>query len=277
MEFFRTERLSPSTTRITDLTQVSSFLVVGEEKAALLDTGTGLGDLKAFVETLTDKPVTVLLTHGHGDHASGAAPFEEVYLSEKDWDIVRQHDSMEMKMGYAQSVMGEGYSAVSDADFCPPRTGGYLPLEDGQVFDLGGVTLEALAVPGHTQGMTCILNREERSILFGDACNTYVYLWLGESSSVAGYQKALLALKEREGEYDTVYLSHPPFVAKKGILDEVIELCGELMDGRSDEAPFQVPPAFAGRRAFVAKAVDEHLRRLDGKDGNIVYDPERIF
>ena len=45
------------------------FLLVGEEKALLIDTGTGVFDLPLLLKTLTDKPVQVVLTHGHPDHA----------------------------------------------------------------------------------------------------------------------------------------------------------------------------------------------------------------
>ena len=178
MEFFKVEKLTPTTTWIVDQTQVYCYLVEGRDRAALIDTGTGLGNLKAFVSALTPKPLTVILTHGHGDHASAAALFDEVWLHPADWELVKTHDTMEMKTGYARGIMGPDYARVSEADFVRPRTAPYLPLSHGQTFDLGGVMLEAVSLPGHTRGMTAILNREERTILLGDACNTYVYLWL---------------------------------------------------------------------------------------------------
>ncbi len=50
------------------------WLVEGREKALLVDTGLGLGDLRGEVEALTDKPVVVVNTHGHGDHSGGIMP-----------------------------------------------------------------------------------------------------------------------------------------------------------------------------------------------------------
>ena len=70
------------------------YLVEGDKKAALIDTGSGLGSLKPVVERLTDKPVTVLLTHGHVDHAMGAAEFSDVYMSRKDDYIFRDHPGL---------------------------------------------------------------------------------------------------------------------------------------------------------------------------------------
>ncbi len=47
MEYFTSEKISPSTTKITDVTGVAAFLIEGAEKAILVDTGTGAGDLKS--------------------------------------------------------------------------------------------------------------------------------------------------------------------------------------------------------------------------------------
>ena len=48
------------------------YLVEGTEKAALIDTGYGVGNLKGYIKTLTEKPLIVLITHGHLDHVAGA-------------------------------------------------------------------------------------------------------------------------------------------------------------------------------------------------------------
>ena len=53
------------------------YLLEGSEKALLLDTGYGAGNLRAFVEQLTDKPVIVANTHYHPDHAGGNGEFEK--------------------------------------------------------------------------------------------------------------------------------------------------------------------------------------------------------
>ena len=47
---------------------VRSFFIEGIDKAMLVDTGFGHGDLKAFVEALTSNPIFVVNTHTDGDH-----------------------------------------------------------------------------------------------------------------------------------------------------------------------------------------------------------------
>lgn len=274
MEFYTHEKITPSTTKITNVGDVFCFLVEGNDSAALIDTGTGAGNLKDYVETLTDKPVVVLLTHGHCDHAGGAALFDKVYLGEADWELASEHAGLEMRKDYLSFVLGEAAGELTDEDMCPDRTQGYLPLADGQTFPLGGITLEAVAVPGHTQGMTCILNREERSILFGDACNPNVFLWGEESASVETYLETLEALKRRESLYDTVYLSHASTSVDKSILDGVMEVCRQIMAGEDDSVPYAFMD-FQGLK--LAKAVTSPGMRADGGLGNIVYNPRHIF
>ena len=74
MVTFRTEKVSDRITRIFGTSGELWYLVEGSEKAALLDTGSGLGHMKPLIESLTDKPLLVLLTHGHVDHAMGTRP-----------------------------------------------------------------------------------------------------------------------------------------------------------------------------------------------------------
>ena len=80
MDFFKVEKLTTATTVITDITGVRCFLVQGEREAFLIDTCAGAGNLKECVDSLTTLPVTVILTHGHCDHAGSAVYFEKAYL-----------------------------------------------------------------------------------------------------------------------------------------------------------------------------------------------------
>lgn len=74
---------APDTYEIDEFDCASIFLFVGTERALLLDTGIGIGDLKGLVEEITDKPYDVVLTHGHRDHTGGAGWFDTVYQSSR--------------------------------------------------------------------------------------------------------------------------------------------------------------------------------------------------
>lgn len=270
---FHSEKISEHITRIYGLTEEQMYLVRGSQKAALIDTGSGAGSLRSYVETLTDKPVTVLLTHGHVDHAMGAPEFDTVYMSREDDYIYSQHCELEAREGYlSQSpdfdkIVEEDYIPVASAD-------SFHDLREGDVFDLGGISVEVYSCPGHTKGSLCMLIREERTLITGDACNTFTFLFDTYSTGLSTYEKNLTALKEKTaGKFDRILLSHGPGREYPvELIDEVLEVCEDIKSGNVDDLPFE----FMGKKAFIAKAMEMGGGRLDGKLGNIVYDKERV-
>ena len=76
--------IAKDTYAINEFGLTAMYLIIGEEKALLLDTGCGVCDLKELVSELTDKPVMVALTHGHRDHAGGFGACDEIWLGEED-------------------------------------------------------------------------------------------------------------------------------------------------------------------------------------------------
>lgn len=70
--------------------------------------------------------------------------------------------------------------------------------------------------------------------------------------------------------YDRVLLSHRPRDTKKEILDEIIHVCEEVLDGKSDEIPFEFNGYY---QSYIAKKVNEedYNIRVDGKIGNVIY------
>ena len=66
----------------------SLYLVEGNDRALLIDAGTVIPDLDKIVAKITTKPVTMILTHAHGDHAGGVGPFPEVFLNAGDMPLV---------------------------------------------------------------------------------------------------------------------------------------------------------------------------------------------
>ncbi len=73
--------------------------------------------------------------------------------------------------------MEEDYIPVVPAD-------SFQDLKEGDVFDLGGISVEIYACPGHTKGSLCMLVREERTLITGDACNTFTFLFAQNPETV---------------------------------------------------------------------------------------------
>ena len=144
------------------------YLVIGGEKAALIDTGFGLGSLKKVIDRLTDKPVIVINTHGHPDHGGGNAEFDECFMHPEDTELFA------CKCACAARLDEASHWGIPDADkLLQPTPPAPRALADGQVFDLGGRTLRIVFTPGHTRGSICVYDEQTNSLFTGDNTNEH--------------------------------------------------------------------------------------------------------
>lgn len=271
--FYRAEKVNDQITAIRSLTGEILYLVEGKEQAALIDTCLGVGHLREYVETLTDKPVTVIVTHGHVDHAMGAPAFDDVYMNAADRRVYESMSDLEVRKGYIAANNGGVLPDFDEQDYVRPFPVSFLNLEDGAVFDLGGIHLDVFSLPGHTEGTIIVRIREERILITGDACNTATFLFDENALCVEEYRENLVSVESRlRGTYDRVFLCHHDMEAAADILSQVIRVCDDILEERTDDQPF----VFMGQTYYLAKAAGEGMKRLDGGCGNIIYSKEKV-
>lgn len=274
--YFKYKKILPDVYSITDIAGTNCFLILGKKKAALIDTGIGLGSLKSCVQEITDLPLIVIGTHGHLDHLGGAGEFDQVYLNPLDFTLacgINARSWYDYAKANYEIINPQKKWTFEMSDFQRVKTSGYVPLNGREIFDLGGITLRLLPMPGHTQGSETILLEEARTVIFGDACNPGVFLFGDESSPVEVYMHTLETYKrDYESLYDKVMLSHGgPFI-DKSILDVIIDICKEIIAGADEH----IPDIIFGQKACSAKRIGAFGKRLDGKIGNILYNPDKI-
>lgn len=274
MVHFRTKQIAPRVTEIRGVIYERMYLVEGHRCAALIDSGSGFGSLRSCIRSLTELPVILLLTHGHQDHAMGAAEFETAYLSPPDLGIFRIHGEERFRrdaVNYSRDAAG-----VEPEDYIPTADPAhFLPLADGDRFDLGDLHLETLACPGHSPGSVTFLCPELRVLFSGDAFSQATTLIFEEAASVEDYRGTLLAYQPRiAGAADRILEAHGVGELPLGIIDGVIGVCEDILVGRSDRIPY----SFRGYHGLIAKARRPHsAARLDGGCGNLIYPEHRLF
>lgn len=157
---------------------VDAYLVCGTERAIVIDGLEEAQGMYDIVKEITDKPLCMIVTHGHSDHAGrGMREFMDkgcdIYLSSRDLYMVEKLYGKDLKREQLHD------------------------LEDGMRFDLGNVSLNVIAMPGHTPG-SMILYMEDRKRLFSSDAIGSGSLWmqLKESSSLTEYLKELQRLYE---------------------------------------------------------------------------------
>jgi glyoxylase-like metal-dependent hydrolase (beta-lactamase superfamily II) len=279
-EYFSVKPLGSGLTLIKDLTTVQCYLVEGKKKAALIDTGTGIGDLKALLRKLTKLPLIVLNTHGHVDHVGGDQNFDEVWISERDKDLLPLHGSLAYRKswaGFFVSYSGMGNLAVDDSDFPVNPNTCYRFLTDGEIIDLGGRTITCIPVRGHTQGSLGFLDSLSRSFFAGDCGNPSTFLFGKESTSVEEYRQSLVALWERRNEFDHYYIFHGFDEIPKTCITDLIECCDNSLKGKHSGIPHVFPFAeFDNPNAVWSAPINEKHTRLDGKTGNLIFDKTHL-
>ena len=246
--------IAPNTYAINEFGIAAEFLVIGEERALLIDTGCGLIDLPAIVRRFTDKPYDVVLTHGHGDHAGGIGWFDKLYLHKADFDEV-EHLDLERLKGYNRSLgeqkAFEVYEYDPDAIKPIEKTPELVAVGEGYVFDLGGRSLQVIETPGHTPGSISLLDETARILFSGDACNINLGIF---ACSISEALKHLYKLRELSDRFDQNwnghigYMGNPDcFAMPPHVLPTCIEICESILDGTAQPEEMK---RFDGQTAY---------------------------
>ncbi len=213
---------------------VDAFLLIGEKKAVMID---GLMESEGLLEQarkLTNLPLEMIVAHAHPDHAGqGCTEFIEaglpVYMMKEDYPLL--------------ALIGANW---------PEDV--FTWLQDGQVLDLGDVTLKVMAVPGHTQG-SCILYCQEEQVVFSsDSLGSGdIWMWLPHSTPLREYQKNLVPVLDflRQHSALRIYPGHVEQIPDyrgdgEGYLDlayveDLLKVTTDLVEGKKKGHPLEHP------------------------------------
>lgn len=282
-KFFKAKDLYPGVWQITNscinpdgFMDTFCYLIEGEDSTVVIDTMFGYGNLYTFCRELTDKPIKLINTHGHGDHMGGNFDFPQCWIHAADIDMLGCGDIAEFYLRREKTLERAKVNFYPEArksfrvdDLCSPRPMVIHPLFGGEIFDLGGKTLEIINVPGHTKGEIVILDREDRVLFSGDACNSNTLLQWTENS-IEEYLDALINLKTYQSEFDMCYGGHESF--NNSLIDEGIKLVKKVIAGEDDA---EERDSFGGKVLYGAKH-GKGYERADGGHFNIAYSKESI-
>ncbi|MBE6754603.1 MAG: MBL fold metallo-hydrolase, partial [Ruminococcaceae bacterium] len=186
-DYFSIESISQSAWKIYENWQASMYLVCGSERACLIDTGYGGGDLPAVVRSLTDLPTVVVNTHGHIDHVLGNRFFPTVLMHSADHDLYRR-----VVAGFPQYIsqpwVRTSFGDIIDTiDLAAVRFAEAKTIAEGDVIDLGGKRLEIFSMPGHTAGSIILIDRDDKIVYAGDSIMEKLWLFLNNGATAEAY------------------------------------------------------------------------------------------
>lgn len=215
MSYYHVKTIEPWLHSICDpFKQAHIYLIVGATKAIVYDTGHGIAPLMPVIRSLTLLPVTCVLSHAHGDHANGAYEFEQAFIPEKDMELCYRHTGRTARKNVVTGLQDTDIPLPEDFDSeayialgATGLTGKLQPLALDTTFDLGGLTVKVIDMPGHTQGHIGLLIAEHRVLLTSDAAAPRLqWLFLNESTDVKNFTQMLG--RTLELPFDTFYDAH---------------------------------------------------------------------
>lgn len=214
-------------------------LVVGDEKVLLIDAGLGMtSELREYIEGIvgSNKPILCACTHGHPMHLGSAKLFDKAYLNSRDWDIAKNHGLVnESRLSIMLDLTG---SIPTMIDYCKTHHMDvtdtvFENYDDGFVFDLGGISVTALALPGHTPGSMMLWCEAENWIFSGDAISQNVSVKNLDRTGLMQYKNNLEAFIRTVPEDIAIYDADQLTKLRVKDVRALIKACEEILTGRT--------------------------------------------
>lgn len=190
---YEIEELSPGIYAIDDDRGESMYLVCGEKRALMIDTGSAPQPLTPLIRRYWTGPVDLVLTHAHFDHMYHSDEFRSVSLLEEEkkaWPKVLGPIVFLSSVG--SGLKPKGYNVA-----------GWRGLREGERIPLGGKSLRVIAAPGHTPGSLILADEADRLLFTGDAfgSGSYAWMWMPGCSCLSAYRESLKSLEKKLAPY----------------------------------------------------------------------------
>lgn len=270
MNFFEVEKVNKHITRIK-MPYVCSYIIHGSDRAALIDTGFGYGDLRSVVEPLIDTPYDVINTHGHPDHVGGNMQWDAAYLPEGEVELEAYGGKVSTRHMIMNRVLRKENKSFDIEGFLPYKELDYTYYNESDTFDLGGITLVPIHMPGHTKGIMSFFIPELRILMAGDACSNPTILVVESSASVEEFREGLLKLTKIEDQFDTVLIQHEGYTKPKAVIRDNLYWSEQILEGKDDHYKVHL----GGVDCYVAR--NKFKSHDKGLLGNVVYTNENIW
>ena len=187
------------------------YVIIGPEKAMLVDTGCGIGDLRGLVDEITGgMELIVVNTHPHGDHTGGNAQFDRVYILEDDYDGLMANYGKPLITDRALNPDGSfRYIEFDLNDVVQPRDYEVVTIKDGHIFNLGGdYDIETIELSGHAKGQAVFLDRKGRTLFCGDDIIGMRVSVRGTLDTIRDFRDKMARLAGRIDEFDGIFPGH---------------------------------------------------------------------
>lgn len=214
---------------------VWQYLIIGPEKAMLIDTAFGLGNQKGLVDQLTgNMPLIVVNTHLGSDHSLGNVLYDRVYCHEYEVENIKTV----VKPGCFDRFNNEQVE-YDLKDLPEYKDYELIGVPDGYIFNLGSdYDVELFWTAGHAAGHAMFIDRKGRNLFAGDdvisdriGCGggPREGMFYQQYCNLTSYRDRLKILCTRLDEFDYVFSGHFVNNLENSVLLNILEALDEVI------------------------------------------------
>jgi glyoxylase-like metal-dependent hydrolase (beta-lactamase superfamily II) len=216
-----------------------SYLILGNKRVLLFDTGMGISDLKKVTDQLTHLPIVVLNSHTHDDHVGDNWEFQTIYgmntgFTRRDALGSREDAQAEIAPGQICGSLPKGFDPKTYLTR-PWKITAYI--HDGERIALGGRALQVIATPGHTPDAISLFDRAHGLLFTGD---TYypAAIWLYRpETDLRAYDVSIRRLAALAPQVKVVLGAHNIPVASPSVLPRLVAAFEQVRAGKVPATP----------------------------------------
>jgi glyoxylase-like metal-dependent hydrolase (beta-lactamase superfamily II) len=206
----------------------NSVLVQGTRETVLFDPSLTIAELGA------PKGIDhVVLSHVHEDHIPGLSviPDVPVHCHEADALGLRSLDELMEIYGMPPEIEATFRQEVVTDFYYAPRSE-IRTFVDGASFDLGGVTIEVMHMPGHTRGHCALIVPEARAAYLGDIELTGFGPYYGDAwSSLEDFETSIQKCKTINADHFITF-HHKWVISDREVLHGMLDEFQAVIDRR---------------------------------------------
>lgn len=207
----------------------NSVLVSGTEESILIDPSLTVHD-RGGAPGRVDR---MLVSHAHEDHLAGCSMFPDAKLHAHHEDLLGLHsiDGVLTLYGFAEPLRSEWPKTLIEEFHYVPREDA-TGFSDGHRFDLGGIAVEVVHLPGHTRGHSGFLIEPDGVLFVADIDLTGFGPYYGDHwSDLEDFERSIERVAAIDAKHYVTF-HHKGVVSNRGEFLEQLRAFQDVIDRR---------------------------------------------
>lgn len=188
---------------------VRFFLIMGSNKALLIDSGMTVHNAREIASGLTDLPIEMLYTHADPDHIGSNPEFHSFFMHPAEEPNYRKNGGL----------------------------GEITEILEGDILELGNRTMEVIELPGHSPGSIALLDEKYKVLISGDPIQYGTIFMFGTHRNMQEYIRSLKHLDLFKNRIREIWPSHAEFPIGVEAIDYVRECAEKIVSGNASGQP----------------------------------------